>query len=115
MTFFLIFLQLKHVFVHVFVDDHTSIFSKDMLTLFIWFSKESDAKMSCNDLETSSTSKTAHLLISIVLSSTFLANLVNFGMAVFVSTITNKQCVGFGSNREELKEKHTEKKKVEHR
>lgn len=111
MIFFLIFLQLKHVFVHVFVEDHTSIFSKDMLTLFIWSSKEYDVKMSYNNLETNSTSEIAYLLINIVLTSTFQTSLANFRMSKVVITVTNKLHVGFGGNREELKEKHTGKKK----
>ena len=72
--------------------------------------------MSCNDLETNNTSKIACLLISIVLTSTFSTSLANFGMATFVSTVINKLRVGFGGNKEELKEKHAGKKKnVENR
>lgn len=75
----------------------------------MWFSKKYDIKMSCNDLGTNGPRTITHLLISIALTSTFQTSLANFGMSKTVSTVTNKLHVGFGGNREDLKEKHTEK------
>ena len=98
----------------VFVDDHMSIFFPKTYSHLHLVLQEYDIKMSCNDLETNSTREIAHLLISIVLTSIFQTSLANFRTAKSVSTVMNKLCVGFGGNREELKEKHTGKK-VENR